>query len=151
MLDHGMRKYCNTMMRRAKVNFADKEDMQGRNPGGQEGSYERYEEQDFERFSEYQKAIPFLTISDDERVKLENEKLKEEKSELEQLRVEMKEHTNESTKKMQNDHNVITGLVKEMQEKCSGHIEVIEMINELRKEINEMKKIKSENKKDFRI
>ena len=139
------------MMRRAKVNFADKEDMQGRNPGGQEGSYERYEEQDFERFSEYQKAIPFLTISDDERVKLENEKLKEEKSELEQLRVEMKEHTNESTKKMQNDHNVITGLVKEMQEKSSGHIELIEMINELRKEIHEMKKIKSENKKDFRI
>ncbi|MEK0352727.1 MAG: integrase [Nitrosopumilus sp.] len=85
MLDHGMRKYCNTMMRRAKVNFADKEDMQGRNPGGQEGSYERYEEQDFERFSEYQKAIPFLTISDDERMRLENEKLKQENTEKKQF------------------------------------------------------------------
>jgi len=66
MADHGFRKFTNTMMRRAKVNFADKEDMQGRKIG-QEASYERYVENDFERWPEYQKAIPFLTISDEER------------------------------------------------------------------------------------
>jgi len=77
-LDHGFRKYFNTMMRRAKVNYLDKEDMMGHKVG-LEKHYERYQEEDFERFPEYQKAIPFLTVSDDERIRLENEKLKKEK------------------------------------------------------------------------
>ncbi|MEM2159748.1 MAG: site-specific integrase [Candidatus Nitrosotenuis sp.] len=81
-LDHGFRKYFNTMLRRAKVNFLDKEDMMGHTVG-LEKHYERYNEEDFERFAEYQKAIPFLTISDAERTKLENESLRKEKSEFE--------------------------------------------------------------------
>ena len=82
-LDHGFRKYFNTMMRRAKVNFLDKEDMMGHKVG-LERHYERYNEEDFERFSEYQKAIPFLTISDKERQKQElarkEKELREEKT-----------------------------------------------------------------------
>ena len=76
-LDHGFRKYFNTMMRRAKVNFLDKEDMMGHSVG-LERHYERYQEDDFERFPEYQKAIPFLTISAEEiqRIKIENQKKK---------------------------------------------------------------------------
>ena len=74
-LDHGFRKYFNTMMRRAKVNYLDKEDMMGHKTG-LESSYERYVEEDFERFSEYQKAIPYLTVSDEERIKIENKNLK---------------------------------------------------------------------------
>lgn len=84
-LDHGFRKYFNTMLRRAKVDFADKEDMMGHKIA-LESSYERYDEADFERFAEYQKAIPFLTISNDERMRLENEKLKQEKTELQQVK-----------------------------------------------------------------
>jgi len=92
-LDHGFRKYFNTMMRRAKVNYLDKEDMMGHKVG-LEKHYERYQEEDFERFPEYQKAIPFLTISDGERLRLENEKLKEEKSEIQTLKekIERMEH-----------------------------------------------------------
>ena len=67
-LDHGFRKYFNTMLRRAKVNYLDKEDMMGHKVG-LEKNYERYVEEDFERFAEYQKAIPFLTISDTERLR----------------------------------------------------------------------------------
>jgi len=81
-------KYFNTMLRRAKVDYLDKEDMMGHKVG-LEKHYERYQEEDFERFPEYQKAIPFLTVSDDERLKLENEKLKEEKSEKELLRAKL--------------------------------------------------------------
>jgi len=51
------------MLRHAKVNFADKEDMM-EHKVALESSYERYEEEDFERFPEYQKAIPFLTIDE---------------------------------------------------------------------------------------
>ncbi len=81
-LDHGFRKYFNTMMRRAKVNYLDKEDMMGHSVG-LERHYERYQEEDFERFPEYQKAIPFLTISDTERFRLKNQQMEAEKSELE--------------------------------------------------------------------
>lgn len=87
-LDHGFRKSFNTNMRRAKVNFLDKEDMMGHKTG-LERHYERYNEEDFERFSEYQKAIPFLTISDTERTKFENQKLREEKIMLERKIPEM--------------------------------------------------------------
>ena len=80
-LDHGFRKFFNTMMRRAKVDFADKEDMMGHKIA-LESSYERYEEQDFERFPEYQKVIPFLTIDDTERQKLSLIKLQNEKDML---------------------------------------------------------------------
>ena len=78
-LDHGFRKYFNTMLRRAKVDYLDKEDMMGHKVG-LEKHYERYQEDDFERFPEYQKAIPFLTISDEERIRAENQKLLDEKS-----------------------------------------------------------------------
>lgn len=46
-LDHGFRKYFNTMLRRAKVDYLDKEDMMGHKVG-LEGHYERYEERDLE-------------------------------------------------------------------------------------------------------
>ncbi|MDH3617569.1 MAG: site-specific integrase [Nitrosopumilus sp.] len=80
-LDHGFRKYFNTMMRRAKVNYLDKEDMMGHKVG-LEKNYERYQEDDFERFPEYQKAIPFLTISKEEILKAENDALRDKNSEL---------------------------------------------------------------------
>ena len=79
-IDHGFRKYFNTMMRRAKVDYLDKEDMMGHSTG-LEKHYERYCEEDFERFPEYQKAIPFLTISDGERLRAENLALKREAAE----------------------------------------------------------------------
>ena len=81
-LDHGFRKYFNTMLRRAKVNYLDKEDMMGHKVGLEE-HYERYQEEDFERFPEYQKAIPYLTISNEELLFLKNQKLIQEKTELE--------------------------------------------------------------------
>ncbi|QLH10259.1 site-specific integrase [Nitrosarchaeum sp. AC2] len=89
-LDHGFRKYFNTMMRRAKIDYLDKEDMMGHKIG-LEKHYERYNEEDFERFPEYQKAIPFLTISDEEKIRLENIKLKEEKSELEKTKEKLED------------------------------------------------------------
>ena len=80
-LDHGFRKYFNTMMRRAKVNYLDKEDMMGHKVG-LEKHYERYQEEDFERFPEYQKAISFLTISDEARLRFENQQKQEEIEEI---------------------------------------------------------------------
>ena len=76
-LDHGFRKYFNTMMRRAKVNYLNKEDMMD-HANGLERHYERYQEEDFERFPEHQKAIPFLTISNEERLQAEAEQKQEE-------------------------------------------------------------------------
>lgn len=90
-LDHGFRKYFNTMLRRAKVHPLDKEDMMG-HATGLERHYERYKDEDFERFSEYQKAVPLLTIVDEERLKLENQRLEDEKSTLEKQNAELQEY-----------------------------------------------------------
>lgn len=87
-LDHGFRKYFNTMMRRAKVNYLDKEDMMGHKVG-LEKHYERYQEEDFERFPEYQKAIPFLTISDEERLRIEAQQKQQELDEISQKNSEI--------------------------------------------------------------
>ena len=57
-------------MRRADVNYLDKEDMMGHTTE-LEKHYERYTEEDFEMFSQYRKAIPYFTISNDERLKTE--------------------------------------------------------------------------------
>ena len=88
-LDHGFRKYFNTMLRRAKVNYLDKEDMMGHKVG-LESHYERYQEEDYERFPEYQKAIPFLTISDEERLRVEAAEKQEDIERLEQKNEEIK-------------------------------------------------------------
>jgi len=109
-LDHGFRKYFNTMLRRAKVDFADKEDMMGHKVA-LESSYERYEEADFERFAEYQKAIPFLTIDDSERKQVELDKLKKETSNI--------QFANESIQKQKIQ---IDNLEKKV-EKFSGIVE----------------------------
>ena len=87
-LDHGFRKYFNTNLRRAKIDFLDKEDMMGHKVG-LERHYERYQEEDFERFPEYQKAIPFLTISDEERLRFENQQKQGEIQEIEQKNLEL--------------------------------------------------------------
>ncbi len=89
-LSHGFRKYFNTMMRRAGVNFLDKEDMMGHSVG-LERHYERYSEEDFERFPEYQKAIPFLTISKEEKLAIRNKQLEEELTKQESQAKEIKQ------------------------------------------------------------
>jgi hypothetical protein len=92
-LDHGFRKYFNTMLRRAKVDYLDKEDMMGHKIG-LEKHYERYQEEDFERFPEYQKAIPFLTISNEERNKIELDMKQQKIDQLEEesrINAELKE------------------------------------------------------------
>ena len=75
-------------MRRAKVNYLDKEDMMGHKVG-LESHYERYQEEDFERFPEYQKAIPFLTISDEEKLRVEAAQKQEDIEGLEQKNQEI--------------------------------------------------------------
>ena len=86
------------MCRRAKVFEEDREDMMGHYSGLQK-HYERYVEEDFERFSEYEKAIPYLTISDEERAKeelkiqqKENEILVEKQKEIDEMKVKLQLH-----------------------------------------------------------
>lgn len=81
-LMHGFRKYFNTMLRRAKVDYADKEKLMGHKIG-LEDHYERYVEADFEYFEEYKKAIPLLTITDEERNRIELQKEREKNKVIE--------------------------------------------------------------------
>ena len=69
------------MCRRAKVFEEDREDMMGHYEGLQK-HYERYVEEDFERFPEYQKAISILTIDDAERKEAEIQQKNDQITEL---------------------------------------------------------------------
>ena len=96
-LHHGFRKFFNTSMRRAKVNYLDKEDMMG-HVTGLEKHYERYQQEDFERFPEYQKAIPFLTISQEEKYRAEliqkedeNQKIRVMDNQIKNLKEQLEE------------------------------------------------------------
>jgi len=131
MIDHGFRKYFNTMLRRAKVNYLDKEDMMGHKVG-LEKHYERYQEEDFERFPEYQKAISFLTISDDEILKIENQKLLEEKSELNDL-LKIKSEQEETVNTLQEQMENIQAQLKRHDDMA------LTTILSLRKEIDKTK------------
>ena len=117
--DHGFRKFNNTMCRRAKVDFADKEELQGRTLG-QENSYGKYVESDFELWVEYQKAIPFLTIDETERSLFKIAELKEEK-------VELKKQINENEELKEQ-------LKEERQARVKFENEMKETLAELRKE-----------------
>ena len=108
-LDHGFRKYFNTQLRRAKVDFLDKEDMMG-HKFGLEVHYERYTSEK-DRFSEYQKAIPFLTISDEERIKYENSQLKQKISDDQLLKDEIS--------RIRQSHDFVLKELKEFKENHS--------------------------------
>ena len=123
-LDHGFRKYFNTMMRRAKVNYLDKEDMMGHKVG-LEKHYERYAEEDFERFPEYEKVIPYLTISDEEQQKIELEKKQKELDEEKTVKLQLEKKVDE---------------IKDLKQKMSSFEKIKEELREeLKDEIQNLK------------
>jgi len=133
-LVHGFRKYFNTMLRRAKVDFADKEKLMGHKIGLEE-SYERYIEADFELFSEYQKAIPFLTISDDERNKIEIElkqkkidELSAKEIEIDTMQKKAKTTENKSKKMMEKMEQMILEIDSKRQQDQIIHEEKIKQL-----------------------
>jgi hypothetical protein len=143
-LDHGFRKYFNTMLRRAKVDYLDKEDMMGHKVG-LEKHYERYQEEDFERFPEYQKAIPFLTISDEERQKIKIETLESKQQDLEELKENMENIISEkikqqSTKLLKDLEKIMENSSKRVQMRMErGDLKLFKEISENDVEFEKMK------------
>jgi len=124
-LDHGFRKYFNTMMRRAKVNFLDKEDMMGHKVG-LEKHYERYQEEDFERFPEYQKAIPFLTISDEDRLRYENQQKQGEIEHVQKKNEQLEGITKRIEKHEKSNHDLLLAKMDDMQKEFDKKIDGLE-------------------------
>jgi len=93
-------------------------------------------------FVEYKKAIAELTISETERQRAEIEKLQDGAKELEELKSTIKQQANASNIKKDNDHDVITSLVKEMQDMHTWKSGLIDEMEKLKKENQELKKSK---------
>ena len=75
MRSHGLRKFVITQMKMARVDFNDREYLVGhKHSRGLDIHYDRTTEEDL--LAEYEKAIPFLTIDPTQRLKEENEELK---------------------------------------------------------------------------
>lgn len=88
MLTHAFRKYVNTAMIRADLRSLNKELMLGhRSSIGLENSY--YRPDDSELLQDYLKAVYLLTISEENRLKLENQKIKERNEALEKDKEEV--------------------------------------------------------------
>ena len=136
-INHGFRKRMNTILKlESKVNSNVAEKILG-HKNGLDGVYLVPTRQ--ECFIEFCKGIIQLTISDIQRQNIAIKQLEEEKYSLEQL----KENQIVSTQKANNDHDVITGLVKDMQNKSNRQIELIAMINDLQKEVHQLKESKA--------
>jgi len=85
---YGFRKRFNTILKlNNEVNSNIAEKLMA-HKSGLDGTYLQPTRE--ECFTEFLKAIPFLTISDDERMRLENEKLKQENTEKKQFEEKIK-------------------------------------------------------------
>jgi hypothetical protein len=85
---HGFRKFVNTTMKRCKVDSDIRKKLQGRSIGMDE-HYLRLHQDEF--LQEYLKAVDDLTINEENRLKLENQKLAVDKSEIDQLKDQVAE------------------------------------------------------------
>lgn len=93
---HGFRKFFSSQLVKAKVQSECRWLVEGHNLKGNDESYVRITEEDL--LQEYLKAVPLLTISDEERVKYKlQEHIKIEKSRVDRLE--------ESLKKLQQKYN----------------------------------------------
>jgi integrase len=79
---HGFRKFCITNMIRAKLDYNIREKLTGHKVLGMDIHYERLEESEF--LEEYMKAVDFLTISNEFRLRKKVEKLNIDRDALEQ-------------------------------------------------------------------
>ena len=79
---HAFRKFFNTCLGNCDVNVTIKEMMMGHSTGLDDTYYKPNEKQ---MLSEYSKAINELTISDENRLRIENEIMKEERDEIKML------------------------------------------------------------------
>jgi integrase len=84
---HGFRKFVVTNMIPAKLEYNARESLVGHTLKSLDLSYDRREQD--ELLEEYVKAIDFLTIDSTNRVKRENERLRKERSEWDELRKEI--------------------------------------------------------------
>jgi hypothetical protein len=60
--------------------------------------------------------------------------------ELATIKREIREQSSKSSQKQQNDHEVINGLVRDMQNQTERQTELVHLIHYLKQEIHELKK-----------
>ena len=136
-INHGFRKRMNTILKlESKVNSNIAEKIMG-HKNGLDGVYFTPTRQ--ECFTEFCNGIANLTISDTQRQKITIKKLKDEQITIDQLKIEINEHVVKSTQKANHDHDLLVSLVNDIQEKSDSEMQLIEMINDLRKEVHMLK------------
>jgi integrase/recombinase XerD len=119
-LDHGFRKRFNIILKLENdINSNIAEKIMGHSVSiPLDGAYlPAQDERVIQKcFTEFKKAIPQLTISDEERIRLENKKLKEEKSENELLRAKLDRFQEENEKSLQSIQDTLKKRDKEWEE-----------------------------------
>jgi integrase/recombinase XerD len=136
-INHGFRKRMNTILKlESKINFNIAEKIMG-HKNGLDGVYLAPTRQ--ECFKEFCKGVSNLTISNTQRQKITIKKLEDDTTELDQLKIDFKEQSTKSANKIDTDHNILVSLVNDIQKKSDRQTELIEMIDDLRKQVHELK------------
>ncbi len=128
-INHGFRKRMNTILKlESTVNSNVAEKILG-HKNGLDGVYLAPTRQ--ECFKEFCNGISALTISDSERQKITIQNLQDDKMELATIKREIREQSSKSSQKQQNDHEVINGLVMDMQNQTERQTELVHLIHDL--------------------
>ena len=108
---HGFRKFFITLCDRSGMSFSTREFISGHRLPNQDVSYIRVTEED--RLTQYVKAIPLLTISDNQRLAQENQHLKTvQAQEIERLKAQL----TQQAEKQSDQYEDIRQMYKEMTE-----------------------------------
>jgi hypothetical protein len=100
-MTHGFRKFCITNMIRAKVEFGAREFMMGHKTSrGLDASYDRRNEDEI--LQEYIKAIDFLTINEENKLRRKIETLTERQDEIQKIKNEHKHEMKSMREEMEN-------------------------------------------------
>jgi integrase len=86
---HGFRKFCITNMIRAKLDYNIREKLTGHKVLGMDIHYERLEESEF--LEEYMKAVDFLTINEENKLRREVQTLKQEVTKFDHMQKQIEE------------------------------------------------------------
>lgn len=107
MASHGFRKFCITQMKKAKVDFNDREVLVGhRQSRGLDVNYDRTTEED--RLQEFLKAINFLTISPKNRLRA---KVAEQEQTIQQKLTEKDKQIEGMMRKQEQFEHLIQSLI----------------------------------------
>jgi integrase len=123
-ITHGFRKFCVTNMIRARVEFGARESLVGhKSSRGLDTSYDRRNEDEI--LQEYMKAVDFLTINEENRLRRKVETLTEKQDEIQKMKDKHQQEMASMREEMNKQFNQIMSIIQQNPELAKVKPEVL--------------------------